>query len=199
MARPDTAVVWLVTGCASHEAASGSKTAGPVTRDPLTHSLSGTEGSHFELGEPVAYLHLAPASFGAWVVFQSDGGNSLMVPPIVAARIDHLGQAISALDPIPVSPAGFLTNSVAVASLGDTLAVAWVDSVDPSAPTIVVQLVEPSGILGAGISIPTNDASLSGQIEMLASPDGNSLLLAWEGQVDGPRVALARVDCAGGA
>lgn len=95
-----------------------------------------------------------------------------------------------------MSPEGIGWPTIAAATLvGDALAVAHVDTLDPSAPTIVVQIAKPDGTLGPATSIPTNDAWLTGRVELQASPDGRSLLVAWEAAQDQPRIALARIDC----
>lgn len=157
--------------------------------------LERTQGQRFVNSEPAVHLALAPASFGAWVVFQTDGSTSRSAPPVVAARLDAGGKAMSPGEPTPVSPGGVIMPDVAVASLGDTLAVAWIDAIDPSAPVIVLQLVRPDGTLGAATSIPTNAAWYTGALQLLPSAAGDALLLAWETFEQDGQVALARIRC----
>ncbi len=89
---------------------------------------------------------------------------------------------------------------MAIASLrrdgGDELAVAWVDNIDPTAPTIVVRIVRADLSLGPVTSFSTNPAWLFGSLRMVASPDGARLFLAWDASGGGaPTVGAARLDC----
>lgn len=157
--------------------------------------LERKQGERFVAIEPIAHLHLAPASFGAWAVFQTDGSTSLTFPPVVAARIDSSAQPLVPGELIGVAPDGVTAGPIAVAALGDALVVAWVENLDPSAPTIIVQIVEPDGSLGAATSFSTQEAWLSGRIRLQASADGRGLLAAWDGNFDGALIGLARLDC----
>lgn len=151
-----------------------------------------------EVGEAFVHVGLAPASSGAWLVFQADGSTALTPPPIFAYPLDAAGlPASDSGELFEVAPGGYIPPEVAVASLGDTLAVAWVDVLDPSAPTIQIQLLRPDGSKGAAVGIPTQEAWLSGGLRLLASPEGNSLLVSWAGQAASGVAAVARVDCAG--
>lgn len=165
----------------------------------LGGNLDYLEGAAFgQAGEPIAHLAMAPASFGAWLAFQLDGSTSESVPPVVAVRLNADGKPLPGAQHIPVTPGHYIPPVVAAAALGDNLAFAWADAIDPSAPVIVIQLVRPDGSLGPATSIPTNDAWLSGRVRLLGSPGQNSLLVAWDGLVNDHRVALARIDCVGG-
>lgn len=157
--------------------------------------LERTQGLRLHQGEPAAHLALAQASSGGWLVFQTDGSTARIPPPIVALRLDAAGNALAPDELIPVSPGGAVVPALAAAGLGDALAVAWIDALDPSAPVIAVQIVGPDGALGAAASIPTNAAWYAGGLQLLASPAGDSLLVAWETFDEGGRVALARLDC----
>lgn len=157
--------------------------------------LTRTQGVRFVHFEPIVNLGLAPASFGGWVVFQTDGSTSRSPPPVSAFRVDTAGQALDPDEIISVSPGGAVVPAVAVAALGDTLAVAWIDAIDPSAPVIAVQLVRPDGSLGPATSIPTNEAWYAGHLRILASPGGDSLIVSWESSPGDTRAALARIDC----
>lgn len=158
-------------------------------------SLERKEGLRLENGEPAVRLAIAGTPSGGWVVFQTDGSTARVPPPIVAARVDAAGNAVTPGQLVPVSPGGQIVPAMAVAGLGDGLAVAWVDALDPSAPVILVQLVAPDGTLGALMDIQTNALWYGGGLRLLASPANDSLLVAWETlDLDG-RIALARLDC----
>lgn len=158
-----------------------------------------TEGESFSDAEAVHLLTMSTASFGAWVVLQRDGSTSEQMPAIQAFPVDMKGYLLSgSLGPFAVSPDGVDYPAVAAATLaGDLLAVAHVDNLDPSAQAIVIQLARADGSLGPTIAIPTNEAWLTGRVEMLASPDGHSLLITWESAQPEQRIALTRVDCLG--
>ncbi len=170
--------------------------AGPGAGAPLSYE----ETDRIDLRDTVLHVAMAPASFGAWEVFQGAGDDALQPPPIMAQRLDAAGFALGRdAAHFPVSPEGVSTPLVSVANLGDTLVVAWIDSIDPSAPTIIVQLVRPDGSLGPATSIATNAVWQSGRVRLVASADLQHLLVAWEGRFDDiPAVGLARLDCVSG-
>ena len=151
-----------------------------------------------QAGEAITHVGMAPASFGAWLVFQSDGSTSETVPPVVAMRLDTAGKPLPGQQYTPVMPGGVVPPAIAVAALGDNLAFAWLDVIDPGPPVIALQLVLSDGSLGPATSFPTNEAWATGRLRLLASPGQNSLLVAWETLADDSRVWLARIDCAGG-
>ena len=162
-------------------------------------SLKYTEGSSWvSAGQPLVHLAMAATSSGAWLAFQTDGSTSEVPPPVFAIRLDMAGEPIPGEQYIPVMPAGFTPPAIAAAAVGDNLAVAWVDNIDPGPPLIALQLVRPDGSLGPATSFPTSEAWATGRLRLLASPAQNSLLVAWETSLDGHRVALARIDCIGG-
>lgn len=149
--------------------------------------------------EPIVHLGMAPAKEGAWLVFQTDGSTAESPPPVFAAKIDVSGAWSEPNELYAVTPGGYLPPDVAVAAFGDRLAVAWIDAIDPSAPLILVQLVEPDGSLGPGVSIPTNEAWYSSDLRLLTSPDGQKLLLSWSVSPEEGSLGVARVDCADGS
>jgi hypothetical protein len=158
--------------------------------------LEYTEGHMEVTDDTIVHVALAPAPFGAWELFQLAGDNARSPPPVVARRVDAQGQDLDqGAEPLPISPEGYVVPQLAATRLGDTLAVAWVDAIDPSSPTIVVQLVGADRLLGPSISISTSEIWQSGPVRMVASADGQSLLVAWEGGLDTPTIGLARIDC----
>ncbi|MBK8257375.1 MAG: hypothetical protein IPK82_32475 [Polyangiaceae bacterium] len=158
--------------------------------------LESTIGAYIDLPEPVKEVHVVPASFGAWLVYQTNGSTSLTMPPVIATRLDPTGHQISLGEAIVAVPDGQAFGEVAVAPFGDQVAVVWVDSADPGAPKLVVQLVNPEGTLGPSVVVPTDNAWFYGELRALGSPSGETVLLAWEVQgIDTPIIALSRVDC----
>ncbi|MFO0591085.1 MAG: hypothetical protein U0441_26305 [Polyangiaceae bacterium] len=161
-------------------------------------SLDVWAGDSFQETEPIQLLAMAPASFGGWVVYQTDGSTSEQMPAILAAPLNTSGYLVDGIPgPFAVSPEGVEWPYVGAAQLaGDALAVAHVETIDPAAPAIVIQVAEPNGKLGPSLTIPTNGAWPTGRIELLPSPEGLSFLVAWEtNEATQDRIALARVDC----
>lgn len=148
------------------------------------------------LPERLYNLALTPTSYGGWLVFQTDGSASFEQPGVRAMQVLASGLPKNPnVDPIAVSPDGLGLAAIAAASMGDALIVAYVDAIDPSAPTIVLQRVEPDGALGARASIQTSTTWLMGDIQLVASPEGDAVLVAWKGGLGTPVIGLARVSC----
>lgn len=161
--------------------------------------------AHYSVGgDPFFHVLLAPrrtsAGDGAWLLEQQDGSSAFAPGPLVVRRLTAVGVE----DPLVGSglqiPNSQILSEVAIASLrhdgGDELAVAWVDNVDPSAPTVVVQVVRADLSLGPVTSFSTSPAWLFGALHMVASADGTQLFLAWDASGGGaPTVGTARIDC----
>lgn len=167
------------------------------------YEVTGSDDASFNLvdvetlvqPEPLFHLELASTGFGAYVVFQTDGSTSEVMPPISAYLLDHGGALQPAgAGPIAVSPSGVSSQSIAVASMDDDLVVAWVDALDPTAPTIIVRRVRSDGTVVAETAVDTSPAWLFGKLRMVTSRDQASLLLAWTADVD-KTVGVAKVSC----
>lgn len=132
----------------------------------------------FEEPDPIAHVAMAKANDGAWVVWQNDGSSALQPPPIRAVRLDESGAQIGPV--FNVTHDGQTSGPFAVASLGVWLAVAWVDAIDPSFPTLRVDLFGPQGTFLSGTSLNTSPNWLHDPaLALMASPNGQHLLLAW--------------------
>lgn len=162
--------------------------------EPVIH----TEGYSHTLwaATPMAHLAMAPTSFGAWVAYQSEtvlGEN--IASTLQAYQVGADGSLHGSPSPVDVGWVTYVTPGFAAASLGDRLALAWIDAIDPSAPVIMVQVVKPDGALGPAISISTNGAWYAGDLQLLASPSGDSLFVAWFAYGDTGAIGVARIDC----
>lgn len=145
--------------------------------------------------EPLLHLALAATGFGAWLVYQTDGSTSRSMPPIMAYLVDHSGALQpEGAGPFALTPSGVSSPVLAATAMDDAVVIAWVDTVDPSAPTLHVQRVEPDGALGPGISFGTQAAFLSGRLRMTTTADQRALILAWTADVD-KSVGVARITC----
>lgn len=179
---------------------------GPPTRLQVGHfapGLKATLGSELELPEPVAHLAVAPRALtageagGAWLVYQSDGSTSLIPPPIMVARLDALGALIGA--PFPVTSDGVTQGPMAAAALGERLVVVWYEAIDDGPPSLVAQLVEPDGSLGAYAWLTSEPWIQPARLALLGSPDGTQFAVAWESAPNGSQkdhqVRVARFGC----
>lgn len=156
---------------------------------PLTHKT----GWRFDMSEPIKNLGLARTSDGAaWVAYQTDGSTSEVAPPIMASRVMSDGYVVGDGAADQISPEGQVTSALAIAALENTLAAAWIDAIDPSAPVIQIKLHELGNPQGLQTSIPTNDAWYESDLQLVAANDKRSLLVAWKSK---SITAFVRVDC----
>jgi hypothetical protein len=145
--------------------------------------------------EPLLHLGLVPTSFGSWLVYQTDGSTSETMPPVFAYRLDNAGVRLpSSAEPLALTESGLFSSELALATMGDALVIATVDSTDPSAPVVILRRFEADGSPGPVTSFATNAAWLGGHLRMVGSKDGQSLLLAWSADLDAS-VAVAKVAC----
>lgn len=162
----------------------------------LGSSITYTPQDRLVVGDTIVHGKVSSSSEDrAWVVYQSAGDNAFAPPPIFAELVDGTGHRLESPLVVTVGSEGLVTPQLAVVQLGSAVAVAWIDNVDPSAPTILVQLVQADGSLGAFASIPTNEVWQTGRIEMVYSAEQRALLIAWEGGLEQPQIGLARLTC----
>jgi hypothetical protein len=146
-------------------------------------------------GDPLVHLGLARTSFGAWLVYQNAGLDTVVPPPPMGLRIDADGIAVVPGDlGAPLGPSS-ISPWLAVASVGDALAVAYIEPLATGAPVITVQVLNESGAYLAPISIDTTAVPQTGRMRMVGTRDGQHLLLVWQGGLDTPTTAVARIDC----
>lgn len=152
------------------------------------------EAAVFPQDAPLIHLELVSTGFGAYLVYQTDATSSDPMPPIRMYRLEHGGELQPGAGPFALTGSGVATSTIAASAMEDDVVVAWVDSVDPSAPTILVRRSGLNGIIVAETSIPTNAAWLSGKLRMVTAHDQRSLLLAWTADVN-KSVGVAKVTC----
>ncbi len=168
-----------------------------LDQETMTLSLAAS----FEEIDPIAHVALAPRADGAWLVWQSTGASAESPPPIQAVPLDEQGAPAGAV--FSVTGSGQTTGPFAAAALGARLAVAWIDWLDPSSPTIRLDLFDEEGAFVSGASLGTSGAWLyDASLALLASPDGTALLASWADESDQPppapaTVRVARFACTG--
>ena len=142
-------------------------------------------------------VRLLPRADGAWLLARESGASALVAPPGFAMRLGP-GDAVG--DPFEVTATG--SDRMAAAALGDGFVTAFTDSIDPSAPTVILRVFSPEGAASAEASFSTNGAWFTNQrLALLGAPGPGSILVAWVGQPsgDGPQsLLLRRYDCVGG-
>lgn len=144
---------------------------------------------HFSVGRPVAQLDLAARPGGAWIVWTELGGD---VARLMLAEVGATGE-LGGL-PVRTDLAASPPSSFAVADLGDSLALAWVN--DPTGGLDVAVTGAHQGLY-AGYALST-EGPVQGRPALLGSPDGRRLLVAWSearAGTGGDRVRVARLEC----
>jgi hypothetical protein len=154
--------------------------------------------THVELTLPVAQLQMVPRSDGAWVVWQSSDGETS--GSIEALRLDPDGLPVT--ESMSLIADGLIFAQVALAPMGDDLAVAYGDVLDPGPPNLVVEVFDGAGTRqAAGSFTPQAWPRIEEGLGLVASPSTDALLLSWasaelEPDVAGnARVYTARLDC----
>jgi hypothetical protein len=139
-------------------------------------------------------------SDGAWLVYQPDGSTSEVPPAILAVRLDGGGQVVSDYIAVATDGSAATYGPFAAGRLGDKLVVASVDSFDPSAPTLILQVFDENGLVGATSLNTAPEWFSDDQLAVLGSPAGDQVLLGYASTVkDAPtRIHVARFDCVTG-
>lgn len=158
------------------------------------HDTVDTTESVYSGDDDLVYARVLPRQDGAWLIYRESGASALVQPPGMALPVG-LQQGSGSAFPITDSGAG----QMAVAALGGGFVVAVVDSVDPSAPTVLLRVYSGAGLVLAETSFSTNGAWLNGdRLTLIASPDSTSFLVGWTGTTSKPTstLFLRRFDCA---
>jgi len=124
----------------------------------------------------VSFVRLLPRTGGAWLVWQFQGVNAELPPPVMLMALDGDGAPIA--PPVPVLDGGATYSQPAFASLGQRLAMAWVDGSDPNG-SIRVRLLSEIGVIANENAYVSPVKNLAPELELFASPDGDQLLLGW--------------------
>lgn len=164
-------------------------------------TASFTLATEYQDPDPISQVALAQGGQDTWVVWQNTGASAFEPPSIRAQRLTATGAPSGPI--FDVTSSGATSGPFAAASLGPWLAVAWVDSIDPSTPTLRLDLFDDNGARVAGSSYNTAPFWLyEPSLSLLSSPDGRSLLLAWSDHDGGGTSAaiarVARFSCMGG-
>jgi hypothetical protein len=144
--------------------------------------------------DDLVHAQLLPRTGGAWVVFRESGASAEVQPPGLAMP---LGADSAPGAAFQITEPG--TGMMSATALGDGLVVAFVDSIDPSAPTIVVRVYSATGTLAGQASFSTSAGWYNGdRLTLVASPDGASFLVGWTGLEPalGSALFVRRFDCA---
>lgn len=151
-------------------------------------------GTVYQGTDDLVLTRLLPRSEGAWLILRESGASAVVQGPALAMRISA--------DDGPSEPFAISLPSaqqVVAAPLGDGFAVAEVDAIDPSAPSILLRVYSAEGELQAQGGFSTNGAWLLHQnrLALLGSPDGRQLVVGWIGQASdlSSSLFLHRFDC----
>jgi len=139
-------------------------------------------------GVTVMFAGLIPRSDGVWLVHQL--GDGVTSGPVVAERLGADGAPTG--QNVEVFPSGMIFSPLALAPLGDRLAVVWSDDLG-QVTKLLAKVVGDDGqtppVLFSNDFAPERRA--------LGSPDGKSLLVAWETNdgASSSTIRLLRLDC----
>lgn len=161
-------------------------------------ALVGTTENELTFSEPLALVALAPRSGGAWLVARTDGSTSEAIPAALAYRLDTNGQVVG--EPARVIEDGDGPSAVAIAAVGDRLAVAHLRPTATGGFELAVQLVQPDGSLGRTLTRDV-DADGSDEITLSSTADGDIFVVGWRSPLSdgGTTITLARYGCVTGA
>lgn len=177
-------------GCSSPSAP------GPALRVDLLYFGSegfadgGTIIGSFATSAPLTSLAVAPYSKGMYVVWIEQSGG--VFPPMRWTTVDAGNQSVS--PPEQLTAPGDLPTALAATSLGDRLAVAWVNDPAGNPPDMVVSVRDADGT--TFIDKTFDDLGVAPSIA--ASPNGRSLVVAWIPPFVPGDVNLMRLDCIAG-
>jgi hypothetical protein len=165
--------------------------AGPPSRIDIIY-LSPSLETEYRLGlvlaTPVIGLSVARHPNGIYVVWREASGG--IVSPIRWVRYD--ATLAGFIGPGDVStPTDFPLEFTATA-LGDRLVVAYGTDPAGNPPDIVLRVLDPSG---AEVASTAFEPQFSGRLALLASPNFDSLLLAYRGGGAVTPIELTRFDC----
>jgi hypothetical protein len=140
-------------------------------------------------GVAVTFAGLVPRSDGAWLVYQL--GDGVTSGPVVAERLGADGAPTG--QSAEVFPGGMIFSPLALAPLGDRLAVVWSDDLG-QVTKLLAKVVGDDGQTPPVLF--SND--FAPERRVLGSPDGKSLLIAWETSdgASSSTIRLLRIDCA---
>lgn len=153
----------------------------------------------FEGVDPLAHVALARRPGGAWLAWQENGASAFTPPPVQAIALDDAGN--------PVGPRFQLTSDgetsgpIAITDLGGQLAAVWVDSVDPSSPSLRIGVFDAGGTTVAIAGYQLLESFLfEPSLSLAASDDGKQLLLSWAalGPAGPAMVEVLRLSCLDG-
>ncbi len=145
-------------------------------------------------------VKMAKRSDGAWLAIGTPPGQ-VVSAMVLGARLNVEGKVVSTfqIGGGDVLLENVLDHTLTIASVGDYLAVAWVDFAGDKGPFIRVKTFDPEGNPAAKLEIFVPGLPI-GAPALLGSPISNSLVLAWSqppdpGSGSGDSMRAVRLDC----
>ena len=143
--------------------------------------------------DSLAFVRVLPApGGGVWIAFRYAGLNALSPPPVDVMRLTASGKIV--FGPVPVTPSS--AGSVALAPLGDGLAVAWEDfEADPTG-TIRVRVFDGKLAPQADAQVPHPPGHLMQGLSLVTAPSGLDAIVGWiQSFTSGDRAFVSRLTC----
>jgi len=149
-------------------------------------------------GDAVAFVDLQLHDSGAWVVYQYMGLSAEVQPPVMVMRLDASGGVKAG--PLPVVEGYLMFGEIAVARMGNRLAIAWFEPATQGlGPRIQIRVLNEDGSVAAPYTIAGGDGHPNGRLSLISSKEGDKLLVAWSVEPMGGGMLditwLARLDC----
>ena len=138
--------------------------------------------AEFSSSLPIDKFFLSPtADGGAWITWQGTGG--LKLDSLHAARIDSSGAALT--KELTLTDVEVAFPPIAATALGNSLAVAWTDAFDPSAPSIAIKVFDEKtlGNTPTHIFTPKPWFSMGDGLSITGSHAGNQLYVSWSSEI----------------
>ena len=124
----------------------------------------------------VSFLRLLPAPDGAWLIYRYAGINAEVQPPAMLLRLDSSGVPLG--NAVPIVDSSY-SGVPGLASLGERVAVATIDTSDPFGITLELRIFDSSGNVLHQRAYQPSGAFAQQRLALLASPTADQLLLGW--------------------
>jgi hypothetical protein len=137
--------------------------------------------------DEIVGVELLAGAQGPWVLYRESGASALQSPPVVAQALDAALQPT--LVPFEATGPGLSRFSATELAGGGFVIVS-----DESSDSVIVRAFDATGAKLAEVEVPTPDDAQE-RLAVVASPEGDSALVAWTAGPAPQRVLGARIDC----
>ncbi len=137
--------------------------------------------------DEIVGVELLAGAQGPWVLYRESGASALQSPPVLAQALDAALQPV--LLPFEATGPGLSRFAASELPGGGFVIVS-----DESSGSVIVRAFDATGAKLAEVEVPTPDDAQE-RLAVVASPDGEAVLVAWTAGPAPQRVLGARIDC----